>query len=254
MILYDMTWPEVAQLSKETVVVVPFGAVEQHSNHLPLGTDSLIADAIARRLEKAIPDQTLILPTTWLGCSRHHMDFPGSLTAEIDTFISAGEQVVESMAHHGFRKFLLLNAHGGNISKVAIMVEKLQHRLGPDCKIVGITYWDLITREIRTIRETPLGGMGHACELETSLVLAESPQAVRKDRMEPDGPDHVSQFEEQDMFAPGKVTVIKPLKEISRHGGVGDPRSAAPQKGEQIFAAVISKLTQVVEEIQTGAL
>lgn len=254
MILYDMTWPEVAQLSRDTVVVVPFGAVEQHSNHLPLGTDSLIAAAMAARLEKAMPRQTLVLPTTWLGCSRHHMDFAGSLTAEIDTFISAGEQTVDSMAHHGFRKFLLLNAHGGNISKLSIIVEKLQHRLSPDCKVVGITYWDLIAEEIRSIRETGLGGMGHACELETSLVLAESPQSVRKDRIEADGPEHVSQFEERDMFAPGVVTVIKPMREITRHGGVGDPRPAAAEKGERIFAAVVSKLTQVVEEIQTGAL
>src|ERR1700704_2384403 len=104
--LYEMTSEEIAKLDRGVVVIVPFGAVEQHSLHLPMGTDSILIEAIARRLEQKIPARVCVLPTTWLGCSRHHMDFAGSLTAEIDTFIEVGEQLVGSMAEHAFHNFI----------------------------------------------------------------------------------------------------------------------------------------------------
>src|ERR1700737_4514874 len=91
----------------------------------------------------------------------------------------------------------------------------LEHSPEPKLKVVGVTYWDLIQAEIKQIRETPLGGMGHACELETSLMLAVRPELVRPDRIEADGPSHISQFEERDMFAPGVVSIVRGFEEIS---------------------------------------
>ena len=254
MILYHLTSEEVGRQNRDIIVIVPFGSVEQHSLHLPLGTDSLIGETIARRLEKRMPDQVLVLPMIWLGCSRHHMDFAGSLTAEIETFMATGEQVVTCMAEHGFRNFLLLNSHGGNTTKVSLMAEKLRYRLGPKVKVVGVTYWHLIAEEIRAIRETPLGGMGHAGELETSIVLAVQPDMVRRERMEADGPAKSSQFEARDMFDAGSVSVTKTFQETTRHGGFGDPTKASAEKGERILAAVVDKLSQVVAEIRSGAL
>jgi len=96
--------------------------------------------------------------------------------------------------------------------------------------------------------------MGHACELETSLMLATRPDLVRRDRMEADGPTRLSPFEGRDMFAPGVVSVSKPFRELSRHGGIGDPTSASAGKGEHIFAAIVSRLEEVVREIQSGEL
>src|SRR5689334_22567804 len=100
--LYDQTSADVAKLDRATIVLIPFGAVEQHSYHLPLGTDSILVQAIAERLERQLPDCILLLPTCWLGCSKHHMDFCGSLTAESETFIEYGCEIVNSMAEHGF--------------------------------------------------------------------------------------------------------------------------------------------------------
>lgn len=254
MLLYGMTWEEVAKLDLHMVVVAPFGAVEQHSLHLPLGTDSILIEAIALRLEQRMPERVCVLPVTWLGCSRHHMDFAGSLTAEVDTFLEVGEQLVGSMTEHGFRNFILLNGHGGNVNKISIMVEKLSYRHGPQLKVVGVTYWHLISQEIQGIRETLVGGMGHACELETSLMLAARPELVRLSRMEADGCRGESMFERKDMFAPGPVSVTRQFKQISRHGGVGDPMTASAKKGDRIFALVVSKLAQVVEDIQAGVL
>jgi creatinine amidohydrolase len=254
MLLYGMTWEEVAKLDRNIVVVAPFGAVEQHSLHLPMGTDAILIEAIAQRLERRIPERVCVLPVTWLGCSRHHMGFAGSLTAEDATFIEAGAQLVESMSEHGFRNFILLNGHGGNVNKISLMAEELSYRDGPQLKVVGVTYWHLISAEIRAIRETPLGGMGHACELETSLMLAARPELVRLSRMEPDGDRGDSLFDGKDMFAPGTVTVTRQFNKLSRHGGMGDPRTATAEKGERIFAVVVGNLVRVVEDIQAGVL
>lgn len=254
MILYDLTSPQVSELDRSTVVVVPFGSVEQHSLHLPLGTDSIIGEAVSRRLEQKLPAQVLLLPMMWLGCSRHHMDFAGSLTAEIETFIDVGEQLVSSMAEHGFRNFILLNSHGGNVNKVSLMAEKLRYKLGPSVKVVAVTYWHLISEEIQTIRETPIGGMGHSGELETSVMLVARPELVRKDLIDPDGPANPSKFEGRDLFVSGKVAVARTFKEMTRHGGVGDPRKASREKGERILAVIVEKLAEVVIEIQTGKL
>jgi creatinine amidohydrolase len=254
MLLYGMTWEEVARLDRKMVVIVPFGAVEQHSLHLPMGTDSILIEAVAHRLEKQIPERVCVLPVTWLGCSRHHMDFAGSLTARGDTFLDVGEQIVRSMAEHGFRRFILLNGHGGNVNRISLMAENLSYQPGAKLKVVGITYWHLITQEIKAIRETGHGGMGHACELETSLMLACHPQLVRLSRMEADGHFCDSEFERKDMFAPGAVTVSRQFKDLSRHGGIGDPMTASGEKGERIFDAVVGKLRQVVEEIEAGVL
>ena len=255
MLLYDLTSPQVADLDRNsTVVVIPFGSVEQHSLHLPLGTDSIIGEAIARRLEQQIPEQVLLLPMTWLGCSRHHMDFAGSLTAEIETFIDVGEQLASSMAEHGFRNFILLNSHGGNTNKVSLMAEKLRYKLGPTVKVVAVTYWHLISEEIQGIRETPIGGMGHSGELETSVMLVVRPELVRKEMIDLDGPVKLSKFEGHDLFASGKVSVAKPFKEMTRHGGIGNPRKASREKGERILSAIVAKLAEVVREIQAGSL
>lgn len=254
MLLYEMTSEEIAKLDRGVVVIVPFGAVEQHSLHLPMGTDSILIEAIARRLEQKISERVCVLPTTWLGCSRHHMDFAGSLTAEIDTFIEVGEQIVGSMAEHEFHNFILLNGHGGNVNKISIICEKLRYRQGPGFTIAGVTYWHLISEEIQGIRESPLGGMGHACELETSLMLATRQELVRVSRMQADGCRGDSVFDKKDMFAAGSVTVPRQFKEISQYGGVGDPTTASAEKGERIFAVIIDKLAQVVVDVQAGVL
>lgn len=254
MLLNRMTWEEVARLDRSMVVIVPFGAVEQHSLHLPMGTDSILIDTIARRLERQMSERVCVLPVTWLGCSRHHMDFAGSLTAATDTFIEVGEQIVNSMFKHGFHRFILLNGHGGNVNKISLMAESLSYQHETKLKVVGITYWHLITQEIKAIRETPLGGMGHACELETSLMLASHPELVRLDRMEADGHFCDSEFDRKDMFVPGTVVVTRRFRDLSQHGGVGDPISASREKGERIFDAVLGKLRQIVDEIQAGVL
>ena len=254
MLLSSMTWEEVSELDRDLITVIPFGAIEQHSYHLPLGTDSFIVEGIALELEKRIPHQVCLLPTTFLGCSRHHMAFAGSLTARTATFINIGEELVESMARHGFRRFLLLNGHGGNIEKISIAAENVSYFPGLQLQAIAVTYWHLIQKEIRAVRETPLGGMGHACELETSLMLLLRPELVHRERMRPGGLQRGTRFTSGDMFDSGSVTLTKSFEEISSHGGLGDPTTASSEKGRVILDLIVNKLIELVGEVRSGTL
>jgi creatinine amidohydrolase len=105
--------------------------------------------------------------------------------------------------------------------------------------------------EIQKIRESPVGGMGHACELETSLILAAKPGLVRTAKLEPDGMGVRSRFLYRDMLVPGTVSTWWNPAETSKHGGEGDPTSASAEKGECFFAAIVGRLVEVVREMSS---
>jgi creatinine amidohydrolase len=117
-----------------------------------------------------------------------------------------------------------------------------------------VTYWNVATEEINALRESGSGGMGHACELETSLVMATRPALVRRAKIARDGTVPPSQFLWKDMLKPGTVTVWKSFSEFTKHGGSGDPTTASAEKGERFFAAIVGRLRAVVEEIERGTL
>jgi creatinine amidohydrolase len=251
--LAEMTWQEVASLDRATIVVVPFGAMEQHGRHMPLETDALIAEALCRRLDGSLGGQLLVLPTQWLGLSTHHMGFAGSLTASVDTYLSLAAEIIGSIAQSGFQKILVLNAHGGNATALDVVLTKL--RLShPASRIVLVTYWNIAARELAALRESEQGGMGHACELETSLVLAEKPRAVRADRMQADGRWPASPFFAKDMLAGGPAAVSRSFSDISTFGAVGDPGTASAEKGEKFFEAILVRLRELVRAFESGEL
>src|SRR5579862_8917957 len=101
MILSELTWQDVAALSRDVTILVPTGSLEQHGPHLPLFTDSLIVTAVAEAVEKRLPSQVLVTPTLWLGASGHHLKFPGSLSASFEGYGEAIRSVAESLIPHG---------------------------------------------------------------------------------------------------------------------------------------------------------
>jgi creatinine amidohydrolase len=115
MLLQDLTWPEVTALDFDGLVVVfPAGSFEQHGPHLPFTTDTDIVTAIARRIEQAMPDRVLLLPTLWPGLSTHHMHFPGTMDVPQMVYIQLITELGKSMASMGAKRVFILNGHGGN--------------------------------------------------------------------------------------------------------------------------------------------
>ena len=130
MLLQEMTWPEIANLSRDIPVVVPVAALEQHGHHMPVFTDSLLVGEVVRRVGEAMRDRVLIAPLMWLGNSHHHMDFPGTLSASPRVYLDLLNDLAENVIAHGFRRIVFVNGHGGNITpgKQAIFELRQRHR------------------------------------------------------------------------------------------------------------------------------
>lgn len=253
MLLAEMTWPEVNEVDRSTVVVIPFGAMEQHGPHLPLETDTLIATELSKRLDTACDHRLLVAPAQWLGLSTHHMSFSGTISASVEVYLALATEVISSIAQAGFQKILVLNSHGGNVSALDVVLTKCR-LLHPKTRIVLVTYWNAANQDLSALRESALGGMGHACELETSLLLAAKPAVVRTDRMRPDGRWSKSEFLGKDMLSGGSASVSRTFAEISESGGVGDPRTASADKGHRFFDAIVRRLAALVRDLESGKI
>ena len=231
--LDKLTWPEVqSELERgRDTVVVAFGATEQHGPHMPLATDALIGDELARAVGERL--DAFVAPTVRVGCSSHHLDFPGTLSLEDETFHAIVADLVRSLARGGFRRVVLLPTHGGNFAPLAAGVEKLGDIDGVE--IVAMTDLMALMR-IAQIGErehgVPLGEGGlHAGEWETSMLLATHPELVKMDRGEPGYTGELQEAIER-LFASG-------TKALSENGAIGDPGQASAEHGRRYWDAAI---------------
>jgi creatinine amidohydrolase len=179
-----MTWRDVRAALDEgrDRVVVPFGAVEQHGSHLPLETDALLGDRLGPLLAERL--DALCAPTVPIGCSEYHMDRAGTLSLRPNTLHLVVRDLVESLARHGFRTIVLLATHGGNAAPLAHAARMLEPPSG--VRIAAIADIDALGRALYAASDghpLPLAqAFAHAGEIETSLVLALAPAALRTPR------------------------------------------------------------------------
>jgi creatinine amidohydrolase len=180
MLLQELTWPKVSSLSKDTPVIIPIAAIEQHGHHLPIFTDSMLLGEIVRRVETAMSDRILVAPLMWYGNSHHHLDFAGTLSCPPRVYLDMLGGLVENLITHGFKRILMLNGHGGNDvpGKQAMFEIRQNHRDRSDLLLLFTTYWSLGTRPWETMPELQQREMGHACEWETSMILRLPPLAL----------------------------------------------------------------------------
>jgi creatinine amidohydrolase len=224
MLLAEMTWPDVQSLSRDTVVLIPTAAIEQHGPHLPLATDTLLVEAVAQ----AVGEPYLVTPTLWLGASTHHLAFAGTLSASMPSYFAAIDAVIESLTLHQFRRFALLNGHGGNSTPNDVILRQWKDR-DPKLELANINYWAGSDEVIAKTLGGPDKSFRHACEAETSLMLHLHPHLVRMDLAAPGGLHR----------SPEVTGRIDHFDEISERGSLGYPNLATPEKGEIIFDACV---------------
>jgi creatinine amidohydrolase len=124
--LPHMTWPEVEALARKTdMVIIPVGALEQHGHHLPIGTDAL--NGIERAKLIAQRADVLVAPILLPGNSPYHMEFPGTITLSLETIERVYVEAAQSLLRHGFRRFLILNSHGGNAVVSRFIADRINH-------------------------------------------------------------------------------------------------------------------------------
>ncbi len=181
-----MTWPEIrAEIDGgRGTVVMAFGATEQHGPHMPLATDALLGDHLARLVADRL--DAFLAPTVRVGCSQHHLAFPGTLSISEETFHALVGDLVLSLATGGFERVVLLPTHGGNFGPLASAIEKLGP--APGIEVRALTDLGALMAIARVGAEehgVPLGDGGiHAGEWETSMLLAVNPELVHLERGE----------------------------------------------------------------------
>jgi creatinine amidohydrolase len=247
-----LTHEEVGSLDRErTVVVVPTAAIEQHGPHLPLDTDTFLCTSVAREGAARAGD-ALVTPTVSFGSSEHHMAFPGTVTLSQETFRTTVAEVCRSLARHGFRRLLVVNGHGGNTSLNAATVQQLGFEA--PVHVLAVDYWTFARPVLDDVRESPTGGMGHACEFETSLMLHLRPESVRRDLVVREIVQPRYSSERFDLFEAGGFSAHWKTHELSRSGVMGAPDLATGEKGRRLFEACADGLASLIEEIRARAL
>jgi creatinine amidohydrolase len=224
----------------DAIVIVPVGAMEQHGPHLPVEVDSLLAETIALKTARLMVKTTpvVVLPCLWTGISEHHMSFGGTISLKFPTFLALLTDVCHSLVRHGFKRIVLLNGHGGNDNGLRVIADELAYTL--KVSVVQFTYWHAAEQPIARLldRQTKLL---HACEAETSMLMALRPELVVADQFVAAEVPCTKHTEE--LVGPG-IYRWRSLAAMASSGVVGYPTAASAKKGEQLLAAIGADLAE----------
>jgi len=253
-ILYEeMTWPETKEAVAEgRVVMIPVGTTEQHGHHLPLSTDVLCCYSVCKKVAENASRDAVVLPPIWYGFNEHHKDFPGTLWVDWHSFISYLIDIGTSVAHHGFKRIVFVNGHGSNTPFTQIAARKITNTTEAIC--AALNYWDFGQEAAKKVRESDWpGGMAHACELETSLLLYLAPNLVDMSKAKKDMSFQKSKYIYWDLqggAVGGTVAFMDFWSRMSKTGVIGDPTLATKEKGELIFNAIVEGLADFIREFR----
>lgn len=243
MYLPDLSWPAVDALDRDTPIVFPIAALEQHGRHMPLFTDSLLLGEIIQRVRlQPIADRVLIAPLMWFGNSHHHCDMPGTLSASPRNYLNLLQDLIENFLPHGFRRFAFINGHGGNTTPAqqAVFELRQKYRDRKDLLLTALTYWDS-ARPNESIPGLTQNAMGHACEWETSMMLRIRPELVVGKVAD------VPEIPFGNGASPGYRGWTMPDR--SEPGHIGTPAVATAAKGEALFSVFTSGVCEFLDRL-----
>jgi creatinine amidohydrolase len=228
------TWQEVEEyLRKRNDVVVPVGSTEQHGPNGPCGTDTIVAEELALELHE--DRRAMVAPTVEFGVSGAHLGFPGSVALRPMTMIALMRDALMSLAGHGFRKFLIVNAHPGSASALDAAAAQLHAEL-PDARCILINWWELPSVKALLLELYGAREGHHATPGELSIVRKFYPRGV---------PD-MAPVEKFEAVSQPQIFSAADFKKRYPDGRVGsDPSLATASAGERIFLAAVHGLQDV---------
>jgi creatinine amidohydrolase len=236
---------------QDAAVIVPVASTEQHGPHLPTQVDCLLVGEIARRAaaraSKTLP--VVITPVVWTGLAEHHMSLGATISLDYSEFFAVLKGICRSVVRHGFRKILLLNGHGGNIAALTVAVNELAVQL--NAPIATTTYWLLAQPAFAGILERQ-ANVRHACEAETSMVLALEPSLV--DMLLAQNAVGPTAREVVDVVGSPAAHRWQSFKSRTEHGAIGDPRAASAEKGERLLEAAAEAVGKLIANQEFWAL
>lgn len=226
------------------VALLPVASTEQHGPHLATGVDTLLCGEVCRRAAMLTKGPTIVAPTLWIGLAEHHMEFGGSFTLTLPTYQIVIEEICRSILRAGFTRIAICNGHGGNITALNAMSADLARALGQS---VGIgTYWLLDPEAVAAALEDQKTVL-HACEAETSMMLAIAPDLVDRSRFaEAKGGDNGTSA--GGILNPA-FHVWRGFKAMTASGVIGDAAKASAEKGEKLLDASARALARSIDDL-----
>jgi creatinine amidohydrolase len=230
------------------VVVISTGHTEQHGHHLPLNTDSLIVEAIARGMSASAPVDVFCLPVWPYGVSTHSREFPGTLNLGGRVFEDLFLETVDRLVELGAAMIYFSNGHGGNHSFLVNVVKYAGER---HPGVFVSTEWLHTTGPaLEHYRQSARGGMGHGGELETSYVLHLRPDLVHMDRATTETEFIRSLNYYMDWVEGGKLIANPPWSDDTTSGLYGDGTLGTAEKGRLWLAAAVEEKLDILQEIR----
>ena len=241
---------ELSDMQRSKVILIPVGHTEQHGFHLSLNVDTLIIEAIAQGTAAAVPEQAVTLPVMPYGVSTHRQAFAGTLNAGGRAFEDFYGAVIDALVARGFDRFYLMSGHGGNCSFFTTVVKYAgeRHR-----RIFAATAWLYLSgpdgvAALEKVRRSPIGGMGHAGELETSLMLQLRPDLVDMSKVVDETDFVATPNYYMDWVEGGSLIANPPWDDDSKTGAYGAGSLATAENGRLwLEAAIAEKVVHVAE-------
>ena len=248
----NMTRDEIAALDKDkSIVLLPTSATEQHGAHLPVGTDAIILSTLVDKMVNECEFEVgnlIFAPQLNVGKSNEHMGFAGTITFGTQTYYSLLHDIAAAISASGFKKLVLFNSHGGNTDMLNMISRDLRIDLGLDVFVFDWWFTPFWNEGLQGLQQSGKYGVFHACELETSLMLAARPETVHMELAVDEEP--------ADCFKGEKyVTVFGPInagwktKDVTNSGVIGAPTYATAEKGHKLFDYACKKLLDILNEI-----
>jgi len=217
--------------------VLAVGSTEYHGDHLPYGTDTLVAEHLAWEVAKRT-EGLLMLPTIPVGMSAHYSSFPLAISLSTETLMHVLRDVFNSLRKHGLNRLLIVNGHDGNIPAIDAATREYR-TTHPEFKVAVLEAWwvaagQLVPKDTFEV----WGGLGHGGEGETSMMFRVDPGLVDMTRARGVVPD-----------LPSYVEVKWTFDEITPYGATGDPSKATPEKGRLMNDALVRLLVDFIEKM-----
>lgn len=251
----ELTWPEMRQaVARQPVILLPFGTVEDHGPHLPLNTDNVIVESICREVARRVPDEALVMPLVAYGLNEHHMDFPGPVSVGMETLIELLADVAGSAARHGFTHILIVNGHGSNAPIADLAARRVVLETGAICGALSPNAAidpALAEPTLSQMRRSAPGGIAHAGEYETAMMLHLRPDLVQMDRAVREEGQLILPYFNWDHGAPSALAWQDWWSRMSESGVCGDSTVATAEFGRAVFETTVENMVRFVRAFRT---